>query len=229
MATPPRPGAPRPGGPRLGAPRPGGSRPAPRPVAPRRGAALLQRAKNMLLQPSAEWQVIAGEFTTVGAIYRGYVLPLAAIPAVCEIVGRALWGITLPTIGTIHVSPMTALRGGIALYIGQLVVVQALALIIDALAPTFGGTRNHVQAIKVAAYSSTASWVAGVFALVPGGQWLELLGIYSLYLLYAGLPPLMKAPRDRAAGYAVFSIISAVVLYLVMRAITMAFLPRGGG
>jgi hypothetical protein len=121
------------------------------------------------------------------------------------------------------------LKGGLALYVGQLLLVYALALIIDGLAPTFGGTRNHVQAVKVAGYSGTAWWLAGVFTLVPGGQWLGLLGAYSLYLLHAGLPPVMKVPRERALGYTVFVSVSAIVLALVVRAVASAFLPRGGG
>ena len=222
MPTPPRPGAPKPG-----APRPGGSRPAgPTSPAQKRESKLLQRAKNILLEPGAEWQAIAGEFTTVGAIYRGYVLQLAALPAICQIIGHTLWGIPALYGGTIHVSPSTALQGGVAFYFAQLVAVYALALVINGLAPTFGGTSNQVQAVKVAAYASTASWGAGVFVLVPGGQWLTpVLGLYSLYLLYAALAPVMKASRDRLIGYAVLTNVAAVFLYVVIKALTTVFLP----
>jgi hypothetical protein len=181
----------------------------------------------MLLQPGAEWEVIAGEFTTVGTIYRGYVLRLAAIPAVCQIIGHTIWGIPALYGGTINVSPSSALQGGVAFYFAQLVAVYALALVINGLAPTFGGTSNQVQAFKVAAYATTASWVAGVFVLVPGGQWLKpLLGLYSLYLFYAGLTPVMKAPRDRLIGYAVLTNVAAVFLYVVIKALTTVFLPQ---
>jgi hypothetical protein len=182
----------------------------------------------ILFEPNREWQVIAGEFTSVGSIYGRYVLPLAALPALCQIVGAALWGVTVPLIGKISVSPSTALRSGIASYVGQLVAVYVLALIVDVLAPTFGGKRNAVQSMKVAAYAATASWVAGVFLLVPGGQWLTVVGFYSLYLLYAGLAPVMKVPRDRATGYAAVTVASAIVLYLVIAAIVTLFLPGPG-
>lgn len=100
-------------------------------------------------------------------------------------------------------------------YIMAIIGTFVLALIIDALAPTFGGTKNSVQATKVAAYSATAAWLAGIFQLLPGVGWLAILGLYSLYLLYVGLPMLMRAPADKAMGYTVVSIIAAAVVFIV--------------
>jgi hypothetical protein len=104
-----------------------------------------------------------------------------------------------------------------------------LALIIDALAPNFGGTQNQVQALKVAAYSSTASWVAGIFGLVPILSWLGILGLYTLYLLYLGLPVLMKAPEEKAMGYTVVVIIAAIVLFLVIGLVAGSFMQGSVG
>jgi hypothetical protein len=93
-------------------------------------------------------------------------------------------------------------------------------MIIDALAPSFGGTKNQTRAFKVAIYSATASWVAGVFMLIPALAPLGIIGLYSLYLLYVGLPILMKAPEDRALGYTVVTIICAIILFIIIGAIT---------
>ena len=57
---------------------------------------------------------------------------------------------------TFKLAPVTALSSAILQYLLSLASVFVLALIIDALAPTFGGTKNQVQALKVAAYSNTA-------------------------------------------------------------------------
>src|SRR3546814_8308964 len=87
--------------------------------------------------------------------------------------------------------------------------VWVLAWIINALAPTFEATRNPVQAMKVAAYSATAAWVAGVFQIVPSLGWIgAILGLYSLYLLYLGLPILMKAPAAKAMAYTLATIVA---------------------
>src|SRR3546814_386237 len=90
-------------------------------------------------------------------------------------------------------------------YVLTLAAIYIVALVIDALAPTFGGQKNPIQALKVAVYSGTAGWVAGIASLLPTLAILGGLvgGLYSLYLLYLGLPRLMKAPEDKAVVYTV--------------------------
>lgn len=232
MPTPQRPGGPggqRPGPPRPGAPRPGAPRPAAqKPPRPKRTNALLERVKSVLFQPGDAWRTIAGEFTTVGAIYKSYAMPLAAIPAVCGTLGNILWGMSVPFYGRIPVPFTTALQVGAAQYALSLASVFVLGLIISGLAETFGGAGNQVQGVKIAAYGATASWLAGAFALVPGAGWLQLLGLYSLYVMYTGLSPVMKAPRDRVIGYAVLVLVAAIVLFIVGAGVIGFFLPTGG-
>jgi hypothetical protein len=48
---------------------------------------------------------------------------------------------------------------------------------------------------------------------------LYILGIYSLYLLYLGLPVLMKSPREKTMGYIVVVILAAIVLLMIIRVI----------
>jgi hypothetical protein len=66
--------------------------------------------------------------------------------------------------------------------------------------------------------------VAGIFALIPGLRILTLLGIYSLYLLYLGLPVLMKTPREKAASYTAVVILAAIVLSIVIGAVASVFM-----
>jgi hypothetical protein len=93
-------------------------------------------------------------------------------------------------------------------------MVYVVALIIDALAPSFGGEKNQVQALKTVAYGMTSAWVAGIALIVPVLGWLVALagGIYSIYLIYLGLPSTMKAPQEKAGGYTAVTIIIAIVL-----------------
>lgn len=186
----------------------------------------MERALAVLFRPGDTWDTIAAEFTTTGGIYKSYVLPLAAVPAISLIVGSILWG-QATLFGHIKIPVTTAVQTGATTYLLWLVGILLLALIVSGLASTFDGTANRVQAVKVAAYAATPAFLAGAFALLPTGGWLRLVSIYSLYLLYTGLAPVMKAPRDRAAGYAVVVGIAAIVLYLTIDLATQAFLPRG--
>ncbi len=108
-------------------------------------------------------------------------------------------------------------------------MVFVVALIVDALAPSFGGTKDRVQALKTVAYCYTASWVAGIAAIVPFISLLIMLaaGIYGIYLLYLGLPHTMKCPQDKAAGYTAVIIIVVIVLSLLIGAVVAAVTGAG--
>ena len=163
---------------------------------------IVQRAKDILLNPRGTWPVIDGEAATVKSIYVPYVVVLAAIPALAAFIGFSLIGM-----GGMGISMRIPVGSGlvtmIVSYILSLAMVYVLALIVDALAPTFGGTKNQINALKVVAYGATAGFLGGIFSLLPS---LSILGVlaalYSIYLIYTGLPVLMKSPADKALGMA---------------------------
>lgn len=188
---------------------------------------LIARIKSILLTPGVAWDQIDAEPASASQIYRNFVLPVAAIPAVAGFIGSQVFGTSILGV-TFRPSFGSALVGALLQYVLTLAGVYVLALIIDALAPTFNGVRDRIQALKVAAYSATAAWVAGIFNLIPAIALLSILGLYSLYLLYLGLPKLMKAPEEKAMAYTVVTIIAAVVVWLVIGALVGAMTPRFG-
>jgi hypothetical protein len=195
------------------------SNPTP-PVSPASG--VIERAKNIILKPKETWPVIAAEPATTQSIYVPYVLLLAAIGPLAGFIGGQVFGITVFGV-TYHPPLAGALVSAIVSYGLALGTVFVLALVIDALAPNFGGQKNQIQALKVAAYSATAGWVGGVFGLIPALALIGVLfGLYGLYLLYLGLPVLMKAPEDKAFGYTAVVVIVAIVLFLIVGAIVGA-------
>src|SRR5581483_9449544 len=114
-------------------------------------------------------------------------------------------------------------------YVLTLALVFVMALIIDALAASFGGQKNQVQALKTVAYAYTASWVASVALIVPFLGFLVVLAaaIYGIYLLYLGLPYTMKCPQDKAAGYTAVSIIIAIVLSWIVGIVVVGITGAG--
>jgi len=182
---------------------------------------LIERCKNILLKPKEEWARIDPEPATVSGLMTGWVVPLAAIGPVAGLIGGLVFGYGGFGI-TYRPSVMGAVTSAVIGYVLALVSAFLLAKIIDALAPSFGGQKNPVQAMKVAAYSGTAAYLAGIFQLIPALAILGILGLYSLYLLYLGLPRLMKAPEDKAMSYTVVTVIVAIVLFVVVGAVTTA-------
>jgi hypothetical protein len=180
---------------------------------------LIARVKNILLTPKTEWPVIAAEQETVQSLFTNYIMILAAIPAVVQLLKLSIIGISIPIVGGTY-------RVGIGMGITQMVVTYVIALgvcylmmlIIDALAPTFGGEKNQVQALKSIAYANTAGWVASILGLVGllGSLAALAAAIYGIYLLYIGLPSTMKCAQEKAGGYAAATIIIGFVLSLVL-------------
>jgi Yip1-like protein len=176
---------------------------------------LIDRVKKILLTPAQEWAVIKSENIPVAEMFTQYVMILAAIPAVAgfigfTLVGTSAWGI--------HVKPTLAegLVFAALTYALSLASVYVLALIIDTLAPTFGCRKDFPTSLKVVVFSFTASWVAGIFQILPGLSWLSILGLYSLYLMYIGLQTLKEVPQDKLVGYFAVSLVAAVLIWIVV-------------
>jgi hypothetical protein len=183
---------------------------------------LVGRVKAILLTPQQEWRAIASEPTAIPDLYRNYIAPLAAIGPVASVIGMSIVGISTPA-GWFRVPIGSSITSAIVQYVMTLVSVYVLALVIDALAPRFSARKSLDQAFKLAAYSSTAAWVAGIFMIIPPLAVLGILGLYSLYLLYAGLPVLMECPGDRSVAYTAAVVAAAIVIFMIAGAVSRAF------
>ncbi len=190
---------------------------------------LIERVRKILLTPNTEWPVIAAEPTTTSQLYTNYILILAAIPALAGFIKGSIIGFGVPFVGTVRLGFGTGITQMLLQYGLALGLVFVLALIIDALAPGFGGQKNQSQALKTAAYTYTAGWVAGAALILPWIGWLLALAgsIYGIYLLYLGLPHTMKSPPERSVGYTVVVFLIALVLSWIIGA-TVAVVSGAG-
>jgi hypothetical protein len=186
------------------------------------------RVTNILTKPSSEWPVIAAEPADVASILVGYVLILAAIPAVCLFIGVEV--IAVPYIG--HLPVAGALSGAVMTYVRSVVVVIIAALIVKQLAPTFGSRGDTAQALKLVAYSYTPLWIAGVLYLVVVLTPLAIVAaLFAIYLFYVGLPVVMKTPADKVIPYMLVSAVVVIVVHLLLQLILGAMwgMPLGFG
>ncbi len=194
------------------------------------GASLIARAGAILTRPRETWAVIDAETTTIPDLYKAYVAPLAAIPAVCGAVGLlGLGGIRIFGV-RLRPSFSDVIGATVVSYVLTLVGVYLLALVIDELAPRFGAVRGRTQAFKLAAYSGTAFWVAGIFRLLPnvGGVFVLLGAVYALRLMYLGLPTLMRVEDDRVTPYLALSLGASLLTFLLVAMLTSCFTGYGG-
>ena len=172
---------------------------------------IVERAKNIIMAPKTEWLVIAAEEPNTAQIFKGYVLPLALIPAIAHIIGLSVIGRGV----------MSSFSWGIAMGLIQFILafvgVYISADVIAYLAPRFGSQQDMGRAVQLVAYSYTPAWVAGILSIVPAlGVLVFVGGLYGLYLMYLGLPHTMKTPQNKVIGYLVVSIVGVIVTYWIV-------------
>jgi hypothetical protein len=186
---------------------------------------LVNRVKNILLQPQSEWQVIEPEQTDPQTLYTSYIMILALIPAVAGLVGTAFM---VSFMGG-RVGMGFIVGAAVMQYVLSLAMVFVVAFIADLLAPSFDGQKNLNQALKLTAYAMTAAWVAGIFTLIPMLGWLLSLlgGLYALYLFYLGAPLLMKVPAAKTVGYTVVVVLAAIVVSFIIGMVNAGILGMG--
>jgi hypothetical protein len=180
---------------------------------------IVARVQSIILNPKEEWVRIKAEPATVRGLFRSYIMILAAVPAVGQLLGNILVGRRLPMMDGRYRGPIgSALANAILTYVLALAAVYLFALIINELAPSFASTKNMTSALKLAAYGMTPVWVAGVLYIVPGLANLVILAsLYGLYLLYLGFAtPMMETPKDKVPAYLGISFVVAVVLFGVL-------------
>ncbi len=190
------------------------------PLDPPRATAqgMIGRIRGILFDPWAEWARIEAEPASVAGLMLGWVAPLALIGPLAGLVRALVFGSS--QLGIVyHPSIAQAVSDAGFAYAMSLVAALVLALIIDALAPFFGGTRDRVQAMKIAAYGGTAAYLVAVFQVVPWLGLLGWLGVYSLFLIYLGLPRLMHAPKGKADVYTLVTVVLAMLLFWIAASI----------
>ena len=177
---------------------------------------IFERVYRILLRPSAEWKIIDEERADLSYLLNIYIAALAAIPAVSGLIGFSAIGVEVPGVGTVRVPVFSGLLGAVFGYLFAFVAVYGLAALIYLLAPLFEASKSFPAALKLAVYSNTPVWVTGIFLLAPGLWFLTVLGFYGFYLLWSGLPILMKAPQQRSLLYAAIVIGGAFVLRILI-------------
>ena len=159
---------------------------------------ILARIKGLLFTPESEWALIEAQGPTIFEIYRDYVLPLALIPPLAGFLGGYFFGFG----GSPHeVSHLTfaggLIRAGLQ-YVLSLPLLFLVAFVLSSLAPHFEGESDDGRALALTAYSYTPAWLASLFGLLPHLRWLDILGLYGLYIFYHGLPRMLRCPKGNA-------------------------------
>jgi hypothetical protein len=152
----------------------------------------------MLVAPGRTWEAIAAEPADTQGLFRRYVAPLAAIPAICGVVGPLRFGFNIANVGVV-MSPVGLVLGALAGYLLTFLILLAASVLVDWMGAVFGGTRDRARALELVTYAATALWVAGFAEIYPSlGLAVGILAaVYCLYTLYLGVTPMLGVPDER--------------------------------
>ncbi len=191
---------------------------------------IVQRAKNIIMKPSDEWNVIASEPATIGGLFTDYATPLALIPMVSTLLFNGLLGISAADMmgfGSGMPLDLMAIAGmAILSFIVSLVSLFVMGTLVKLVSPSFNGTSDKVQAMKLMTYASTPSWVVALVSWIPflGAVLGFAATVYVVYLIYLGLNPVLGVPKEKIAGFTVVIVLIYVVLVLIMSGIVAGLL-----
>ncbi len=179
---------------------------------------VITRVRGILLSPRREWRNIERESGEPGHLFLRYVAILALVPALFGFIGKSVIGVEVSA-GTFRVPLAAGLIDAVLTYFFTFVIVYVTALVIELLAPVFQADRYFPNALKLAVYSFTPIWLSGVFLVLPGLRVLAMLGLYGIYLLWTGLPILLRAPRQTTSIYTALIAAGALMITILLAAI----------
>ncbi|MDH4217215.1 MAG: YIP1 family protein [Candidatus Aminicenantes bacterium] len=191
---------------------------------------IVSRTQQIILKPKEEWTKIKEEKITLAELFTSYAMILLAIPAIAQFIGMSLVGRRIPFAGWYRMGIGSGLLYAIFFYVFSLVSVYVFGIIINALAPTFSSKSGATDAMKLAVYSMTPVWVAGVLYIIPFLGWLVILaGLYAIYVLYLGFScPMMETPKEKVLAYLIVSLVVVAILWVVVAVILGAIFAVGG-
>ena len=186
---------------------------------------IIERVKALAVDPKVEWRAIDAEQITIQDLFTKYVMILAAIPPVANFIGLCIVG-SGPFGATVRMPLAAGVAYAVLMYLLSLGWVYVLAMVIQMFSPKFEGHGEFIDALKVAAFTPTPAWIAGVFGIIPALSIIgNLVSLYSLYLLYLGLPTLTEPPQEKEVPFFCVVVLTMIVLTVAFYVIAALMIP----
>lgn len=173
-----------------------------------------------LFTPRQQWQRVAAlpESSLGGKLL--YPLIMALGPCVAWYYGSSQVGWKVGDGQQILMTADSALQIVIAFYVAMLASLAVIGYFVHWMADTYGSDSSIIKGTVLASYTATPLFIAGLMGFYPL-FWLDLcLGILSLgwavYLLYLGIPTVMKIPEERGFLYASAVVGICMVIFMVL-------------
>ena len=193
---------------------------------------ILNHISGLYTDPKKEWHTIEKRHESL--IYSlVHIITIALIPAICSYYAAAHIGWTIGVGDRIRISVESAKIMAVSMYFALISGVFALAYLIQWMAKTFDSKPDYVQALELAAYTATPLLMVGITALFPVLWFVALAGlaavVYSIYLLYSGVPIMMNIPEEKGFIYSSSVVTCGLVLLVALMGLTAMMWTMGFG
>lgn len=185
--------------------------------------ALLVRVLNILIRPRDEWRAIRDEPKTYSAVIFHYIAILAVIPPATAVIDGIVFGsLAVKKSSLFFLSYL--LLPNVLWYGISIINVVITGAIITAVVRASESRWSSLEGLKIAAYSFTPLFMAGVLAFVPGMNWIVYVAIlYSVYLLFLGIMGLAVTGKKQAIGYTIAVFFATSVILGIMNLLEYFF------
>ena len=174
--------------------------------------AFFSRIANIISSPEKEWQVIMSENPSRTSLIV-YALILSLIPFLSLFIKYAFIG----TDGYPEGNPVVGLEYGLYYFLSLILLVYFLAWFVDFRATAFNSDKNFTRSLQLVVYSFTPYWVACLLFIfgVEKASIIQIIGLYSIYMIYMGLPSIKGTKSNRIVGYIINIAIAMIVLRML--------------
>jgi hypothetical protein len=164
-------------------------------------------AAAMLLDPVKAWETAGTGITDIKSLRNKILLPAAIIISVSAFGGSLIF---INSKLSAAYSVLTAIRCFIAIW----VTVYATAWIFKETAFPMDLGRDYSISFSVILFSSIPFFICQFISrFFESFMFLNILGLYGLYIFWAGTGRLMKAPKYKKLPLAIYTTIAMAVIY----------------
>jgi hypothetical protein len=180
---------------------------------------MIQHTFGLLTRPSAQWKTVAdlpeSSFKTL-VLYPWF---MAILPAVAWYYGTTQVGWSVGEHGEIiKLTTQSARQICILFYLTMVACVAIIGYFIHWMSDTYGAESSMTKGMVIASLTATPLFIAGLTGFYPL-LWLDMLvGVvavcWAVYLMYLGIPIVMKIPEER--GFLFSSAVLGVALVMMV-------------
>lgn len=172
------------------------------------------RLRNIILFPRWEWKVISLEKRSLNEVFVSYAFPLILFGALSRFIGSFLLVRNEIDIDAYRFSfPLIQAAFFIIL---QVAIIFLATIFLFGMSSKFGSEKNYSRAGKLVIYSLTPLYILYIIAnLHVSLLWTLIPGFYAVYLMWTGMPVMIKTHALKRPAFIFIMLISILgILYI---------------